>query len=383
MTLKKIMLGALMVSSAALYSRTVVDVTGVGREKIPVQINVANQAFAKSLKKNLEISGLFVVKPSGSIKVAGASGAVTATGNGRTVASAETFSDDKAARMAARRLSDSMCQAYGNQKGFACDRIAFVSKKGKTSSELCVCYPDGYDIRQLTGNGKTVVGPRWKNANTIFYTGIVNAGPQIWEYDCAAGRRNLRWSFKGLTTGACVSPDGVRAAVILSFQGNPELYVIDMPSGKWVRMTNTPLASEGQPAWSPDGRKIVYVSDETRHPQLYVIDVATKVKRRLTSKGSQNIDPDWGPDGRIAYITKRGGGQIAIMDPNAGESSVKLVTEPGNWEHPSWSRDSRNLVASRDRALFVVDTEMQGDSPAKPSRVFYADGIWITPSWSR
>ena len=137
------------------------------------------------------------------------------------------------------------------------------------------------------------------------------------------------------------------------------------------------------PAWSPDGRSIVYVSDETRHPQLYVIDVATKVKRRLTSKGSQNIDPDWGPDGRIAYITKRGGGQIAIMDPNAGESSVKLVTEPGNWEHPSWSRDSRNLVASRDRALFVVDTEMQGDSPAKPSRVFYADGSWITPSWSR
>ena len=376
-------IAAMLVSAAAVSAQTVVDVTGVGREKMPVQINVANQAFARSLKKNLEISGLFVVKGQGAIKVSGAPGAITAVGMGRQITSNEAFADDKAARMAARRLSDSMCQTYGNQKGFACDRIAFVSKKDKSVSELCVCYPDGYDIRQLTGNGKSVVGPRWKNNNTIFYTGIVNAGPQVWEYDCASGRRNLRWSFKGLTTGACVSPDGAKAAVILSFQGNPELYVIDMASGRWVRLTNTPLASEGQPAWSPDGRKIVYVSDETRHPQLYVIDVASKQKRRLTSKGSQNVDPDWGPDGRITYITKRGGAQIAVMDPAKGEASAKLVTEPGNWEHPSWSRDSRNLVASRDRALFVVDTELQGDKPNKPIRMFHADGNWITPSWSR
>lgn len=380
---KKMVAAAVLISASALYATTVVNVSGVGREKIPVQINVANQAFASSLKKNLELSGLFVVKSDASIKVSGAPGAISASGMGRTVSSRDAFADEKSARMAARRLSDSMCQAYGNQKGFACDRIAFVSKKGKDLSELCVCYPDGYDIRQLTTNGKTVVGPRWKDANTIFYTGIVNAGPQIWEYDCASSRRNLRWSFKGLTTGACVSPDGRRAAVILSFQGNPELYVIDMSTGKWVRLTNTPLASEGQPAWSPDGSKIVYVSDETRHPQLYIIDVATKAKRRLTSKGSQNVDPDWGADGRIAYITKRGGAQIAIVDPAKGEASAKLVTTPGNWEHPSWSRDSRNLVASRDRALFVVDTEMQGDVPSKPMRVFRADGNWITPSWSK
>ena len=380
---KKMVAAAALISASALYATTVVNVSGVGREKIPVQINVANQAFANSLRKNLELSGLFVVKSEAAIKVSGAPGAIAASGMNRTVSSQEAFADEKSARMAARRFSDSMCQAYGNQKGFACDRIAFVSKKGKNLSELCVCYPDGYDIRQLTANGKTVVGPRWKDANTIFYTGIVNAGPQIWEYDCASSRRNLRWSFKGLTTGACVSPDGRRAAVILSFQGNPELYVIDMATGKWVRMTNTPLASEGQPAWSPDGSKIVYVSDETRHPQLYIIDVATKAKRRLTSKGSQNVDPDWGADGRIAYITKRGGAQIAIVDPAKGEASAKLVTAPGNWEHPSWSRDSRNLVASRDRALFVVDTEMQGDVPSAPMRVFRADGNWITPSWSK
>ena len=359
---------------------TVVDVTGVGAEKFTVSVNVAHPMFVKCLTKNLQLSGLFVVGKGGSIVVSGAPGAIKAEGRGFRVACPTAFTDDASARMAARKLSDSMCEAYGKQKGFACDRIAFVSKKGKDVAELCMCYPDGFDIRQLTGTGKQVVGPRWKDANTLFYTGIVNAGPQIWEFDTAANKYKMRWSFKGLSTGATVSPDGRKAAIILSFQGNPELYVIDLASSNWTRLTNTPLASEGQPAWSPDGKKLVYVSDETRHPQLYIIDVTTKAKRRLTSKGSQNVDPDWGKDGRIVYITKRGGAQVAVVNPAEGEAAAQLVTDPGNWSSPSWSRDMRHVVASRDKALFVVDTVKDGD---KPAQVFFANGNWVNPSWSK
>jgi len=362
------------------FAAQVVDVTGVGIEKISVSINVANSAFGSSLKRNLELSGLFIVRGDGTIRVSGASGAITAEGRGKRLNCPFAFAEDKSARMAARRLSDAMCEAYAQQKGFACDKIAFVSRKGADLTELCMCYPDGFDIRQLTTTGKQVVGPRWKDENTLFYTGIMNAGPQIWQYDTAAGRRSLKWSFKGLSTGACVSPDGRKAAIILSFQGNPELYVIDLGSGNWTRLTTTPLASEGQPSWSPDGRQIVYVSDETRHPQLYVIDVATKAKRRLTSKGSQNVDPDWGKDGRITYITKRGGSQVAVIDPKVGEGGAQTVTDPGNWSSPSWSRDARHIVASRDKALFVVDTLPNGD---KPQRVFNANGNWVNPSWCK
>ena len=167
-------------------------------------------------------------------------------------------------------------------------------------------------------------------------------------------------------------------AAILSFQGNPELYVLQ--GDRFIRLTTTPNASEGQPTWSPDGKKIAYVSNETRHPQIYVIDVATKAKRRLTSRGRENIDPDWGPDGRIAYITKRGGAQVALMTSADGDASATLVTDQGNWEHPSWARDRRHLVANRDRALFVIDTLPEGD---KPRQVFHANGNWISPCWMR
>lgn len=377
--------GCVFFAGLVADAQTIVDVTGVGAEKKTVSISVNGAraaAFTKSLKRNLELSGCFVVNASGSIRVSGTvGGAVTASGFGKTVSESAGVADDKAARMAARAFSNKMCEAFAGQKGFALDKIAFVSRKSAKSSELCLCYPDGQDIRQLTADGKAVVGPRWKDDNTIFYTGFLNGGPQIWELNVATGKRKPLRSFKGLSTGAVLSPDGSRVAIILSFQGNPELYVIDLSSGKWQRLTKTPTASEGQPSWSPDGKKIVYVSDETRHPQLYVIDVASKAKRRLTSRGSQNVDPDWGRDGRIAYITKRGGlSQVAVLEPAEGDGSARLVTKPGSWEHPSWARDGRHLTAGRDKALFVVDTVENGDAPMQ---LFFNAGTWITPSWTK
>ena len=370
----------------ALAAEKYVDIDGVGAKKFTVQVSVGNSAYTKSLARNLELSGLFEVKQGGQIKVTGASGAVKAEGGGKVLSSPESFADDKSARMAARRFSDTMCEAYGHQKGFACDKVIFLkrsAKKGASTTipgEVCVCYPDGYDIRQLTSDAQASIFPRWKDTESVYYIGYLKGAPQILELNTLTGARRTKWSFKGSPTGIAVSPDGSKVAAILSFQGNPELYVIDAANNSWTRLTNTPQASEGQPTWSPDGRKIAYVSNETRYPQIYVVDVATKAKRRLTSKGRENVDPDWGRDGRIAYITKRGGAQVAVMSSSEGDASSELVTDAGSWEHPSWARDGRHVVANRDNALFVVDTAKDGD---KPRRLFTAEGNWISPCWAK
>ncbi len=384
----RLLIVSFMVGLTTLAAERVVDISAVGNRKFSVQIHVAHPMFAKCLKKNLEISGLFVVGKSGSVKVTGVPGAIRAEGSGKVVPCSETFSDDKAARMAARKLSNAMCEAYGQQKGFALDKILFLNRgkplaKGSTRpSEICLCYPDGYDIRQLTSDAKMTIFPRWKTDDqSILYISDKNGAPQIWEMNTATGQRSphREWGrFRGTPTGIAVSPDGSRVAAILSFQGNPELYILQ--GNRFTRLTQTKFASEGQPTWSPDGKKIAYVSNETKTPQIYVIDVATRQKRRLTNRGSQNVDPDWGKDGRITYITKRGGAQVAVMNPAEGDASAELITEPANWEHPSWSRDGRHVIANRDRALFVIDTLPDGD---KPRQIFSANGNWISPSWAK
>ncbi len=374
--------GALV--AAVTVAQTIVDVTQVGAEKILVSVNVSgSEAFRKSLMRNLTLSGAFKPVTSGaSVAVSGeVGGSVVVEGRGKKLTLPSSASDAKSARQEARRLADKICETYARQKGFASTRIAFVNKKGR-SEELCVGYPDGADVRQITSDGTACVGPRWKDSDSIYYTGYVNGAPQIFEIGADTCIRKLKWGFGGLTAGATVSPDGSTAAIILSKPfGNPELCTIDIGAGKWRRMTTTRLANEGQPAWSPDGRSIVYVSDETRRLHLYVVDAATKKTRRITSSGTQNIDPDWGPDGRIAYITKRSGKTyVAVLDPAEGDRTARLVTDAGNWEHPSWARDMRHIIAERDGVLYSIDTMENGDSPVK---LFSIPGKMITPSLSR
>lgn len=382
--MKKIFLLVSSVAASLAPAETVVNISGVGAEKFTVSIQVADGSYSKCLAKNLELSGLFVVKPSGSVKISGSSGSVTATGRGKSLTSPDVFTDAKSARMAARRFANAVTEAFGKQKGFALDQIVFLNR-GKSAgngkvrpSEMCLCYPDGYDVRQLTSDRKMTIFQRWLDDKSVIYISDIRGVPQVWQIDTASGKRSMKWSLKGSPNGIAVSPDGNKIAAILSFQGNPELYVIS--GDRFTRLTKTPLASEGQPTWSPDGRKIAYVSNEARRPQIYVVDVATRRKRRLTSKGRENLDPDWGPDGRIAYITKRGGAQVAVMNSAEGDSSASLVTDQGGWEHPSWSRDMRHLSVDRDGAIFIVDTLKDGD---KPRRVFHAAGNFISPVWQR
>lgn len=372
-----------LIFAALAAGAITVDVSGTGIQKTPVEIQVGSTAFANCLKKNLELTGLFEVRAPGAIKVSGVSGALRAEGQGKVVSAISQFADDKSARMAARKMSDMISEQFGKQKGFAQDRVLFLNRgvpkaKGQPiPAELCMSYPDGMDIRQITNDGKMIIFQRWmKDTDNVLYISDLKGATQIWQANVVTGQRSVKWSFKGTPTGIAVSPDGTKVAAILSFQGNPELYVIDSVRGNWTRLTNTAYDVEGQPTWSPDGRKIAFVRGVNAQ-QIWVYDLTTGKERRLTSKGRKNVDPDWGKDDRIAYVS---GKQIAVMDASTGDSSVEYVTEAANWEHPSWSRDGRHLTASRDKAVFVIDTLKDGD---KPRQMFLANGNWTSPCWAK
>ena len=230
---KSLVFACAVAAAIAGNCATFVDVTGIGaHDKKSVSISVTGagaDAYTKTLKRNLELTGCFKIENGGAIKVSGAiGGTITASGAGKSLSAPTPASDDKAMRMAARRMSDAMVAAMSEngQKGFACDRIVFVSRKSPLSSELCMCYPDGQDVRQLTSDGKAAVGPRWKDANTVYYIGYLNGGQQIFEHNIETGERKVAFNLKGISSPAAISPDGTKVAIAASFQGNPELYVL-------------------------------------------------------------------------------------------------------------------------------------------------------------
>jgi TolB protein len=80
---------------------------------------------------------------------------------------------------------------------------------------------------------------------------------------------------------AAVSPDGKRACFVGDFEGNNELYVMDI-DGKGVRNLTRHEASDQWPAWSHDGKWIAFSSTRTGKEHLYLVRPDSSGLRRVT-----------------------------------------------------------------------------------------------------
>ena len=383
-----IVFAAVEVFAADAAAPIVISKAGANKISISVETSAdgAGKDFKDILMRNLQRSGSFqLVAKNGAIRVTGSAGAaganVVAAGRGKQLTNKSPYSDAKSARMRARALSDAIVEAFANQKGFASSPIALVNRKGSDNAEIYTCYPDGFDLRQSTSDKRAAVGPRW-SGNDIYYIGFLKGKPLAYCFDTATGVRKCLANFKGSVTGLCPSPDGKRVAIVLSHLGNPELFVLDLASARLTRLTETKSGSEASPCWSPDGTQIAYVSDTTRHPQIYVVDVATRKSKRVSNAGTENTNPTWSANGRLAWASKRAGGTCIVATPPGGGEPV-AVTKPGTWEHPAWSRDNRHLVAQMGGAVFVVDAAENESDRDAPARLFNNAGNWMSPDWRK
>jgi TolB protein len=213
----------------------------------------------------------------------------------------------------------------------------------------------------------------------LSYTSFIKRYPDVYTIDLATGRRQRVAAFPGVNSGGAISPDGRSMALILSKDGNPDLYVMDMATRNLSRLTRTPAAVEGSPAWSPDGSQIVYVSDASGSPQLYVVSARGGTPVRITTTGLQNAAPDWGPNGLIACQSLVGGKfQIAVIDPSTRASRI-ITDYQAAYEDPSWAPDGRHIACSRavqyQYSICLLDT--MGDPPVTLTQ----SGDWRTPAW--
>ena len=386
---------ALLLSSGICSAApiTIAKIPGAGKEGLTLAGlrggGTMGQLFLGTLKGDLERSGWFRVEN-------GAFAAIKVGGNIDGTDSAvrtsievtwpqgrftwgESSQGRQGVRQQAHRLSDEIVKRVLGRQGMAATRLVFVGKHD--GSDLYVCDADGYDLARLTQDRVSCLAPYWDpSATCIYYTTFLKGFPCIYRVPAAGGMRQPLAKFAGLNTGGAVSPDRSLMALVLSIAGNPELYVLNLNTRNLTRLTHTAQASEASPSWSPDGESIAYVSDSGGKPQIYTIQARVKTPRRLTFRGSENVAPDWGPDGRIAYCTRQGSYQIAVLDPETGES--QLLTSGPDHEDPSWAPDARHIACSRAEgrgraSLYLLDT--LGDAPV---RLLTINGYWVSPDWS-
>jgi len=386
---------AVFVCASATFAADIeISKLGAGKDAISLAglraSGTQGKLFSQTLMSDLERSGWFKVDSSGAMRVTGTAEEAASTvqvscsvawagGKGFQWSHA---AGDEDTRRTAHLFADEIVRRTKGVPGIACTRILMVRRNGNKGSDLFMCDADGRNMKQVTHDHVYCVGPRWTaDGKAAYYTSYLDGRPCVYRVAVDGGPRQKVSSYLGLNAGASVSPSGAELALILSFPGNPELFLMQLGSGTLTRLTRTQMAAEASPAWSPDGRQIVYTSDGTGRAQLYVMELATRQSRRITFRGSENLNPSWAKDGRIAYATCRGGPyQIAVWDARNSESS-ETVSDGASHEDPSWAPDSRHIVCSQrdgnNASIYILDT--LGDTPI---RLFPLSGEWVSPDWS-
>ncbi len=364
--------------------------TGVSVSDVRAAASPAAALVARVLRQDLERSGFFqIVTPDrASVRIGGpvnetgghVSFQCTALdGANRTLLGRAYVQTAPNAVYAAHAAADDLVAAITGKKSFFMARLALIGVQGNTK-KVYVADSSMQDVRPITQNNAICLKPRWSPDNAkLVYTSYLRRFPDVYTYDLATGRIAVAAAYPGVNSGGAISPDGRYMALILSKDGNPDLYVKDLSSGALTRLTATPNAVEGSPSWAPDSSRLVYVSDASGSPQLYLISRSGGQPTRLTVTGSQNVSPDWGKNGLIAYQSLQGQFQIAVIDPASRQSRV-ITPFDAAYEDPSWAPDGRHIAAARSvryqSSIYLLDTE--GDKPVALS----ASGDWRAPAWS-
>ncbi|MBP5786864.1 MAG: PD40 domain-containing protein [Kiritimatiellae bacterium] len=388
---------AALVALVALSAPAQINISKAAGAKIGVSVSdvrasasPAAATVARVLRQDLERSGFFqIVTPDrASVRVGGpvaeTGGRVSfqctaLDGANRTLLSRAYLQTPQNAVYAAHAAADDLVAAITGKKSFFMARLALIGVQGNTK-KVYIADSSMQDVRPITQNNAICLKPRWSPDNAkLVYTSYLRRFPDVYTYDLATGRIAVAAAYPGVNSGGAISPDGRFMALILSKDGNPDLYVKDLSSGALTRLTATRTAVEGSPSWSPDSSRLVYVSDSSGSPQLYVISRTGGQPTRLTTTGSQNVAPDWGKNGLIAYQSLQGQFQIAVIDPASRQSRV-ITPFDAAYEDPSWAPDGRHIAAARSvryqSSIYLLDTE--GDKPVALS----ASGDWRAPAWS-
>jgi TolB protein len=270
-------------------------------------------------------------------------------------------------------------------RGFFASSLAWV---GKATGHDEIYTSDLFfgSAKQVTHDHAIAFTPRWSPDGTkIIYTSFYHSGsPDIFVINNVGGAmtRTTFASFRGSNSGARFSPDGQQVVMVLSGEGNPEIYVSNA-EGRAVSRRTRFDSTKASPCWSPDGGRIVFASGNPS-PQLYVMAAAGGPMQRLASISSECSEPDWSraKPNLVAFTAKIGGNyQIAVYDFSTSQSHV-VSKASFDAMGASWLPDGRHLVYTASSAstsrLCILDTETGKSTPISPSSFGQAErgSVW-------
>ena len=175
-------------------------------------------------------------------------------------------------------------------------------------------------------------------------------------------------SHKSDDTTPIWSPDGRKIAFVSQRRdAEGDIWILEVkkkktisPKGKPRQLTDY-LGFDDHPCFSPDGKRLAFTSDRDGQKNIWICDLKTGRAWQLTTKGG--INPHWSPDGQwIAFTSfrKDRGGDLFIIKTTTPENednrAIPITSGPYLDGFPRWSPDGKRIVFTR----FALDTNRDG-----------------------
>lgn len=373
-------------SSISAVSAADVQVTGVTKVRvIPISLTGYTGEAAAVLRFDLEVAGFEITDAEkAQYQLSGKNDAGQVEGRLQDRVSkanllAKAYTGDTT-RSQAHALADEVVAIVLRTPGIARTKIAFKQEKSGGVAEIYISDYDGQNAKPVTQDNAIVGGVSWMPKHWhLFYTSWKSAYPWIYSHNLSTGERRPFAKFPGLNSGATVSPDGTKVAMILSKAGSPDVWVCNIDGTGLTQLTKTP-EDESSPCWSPDGTKLCFASKVNERRGLFIMSSNGGAMTRLDTGGEPNpSEPDWSPDGKTIVFTSqpRAGFNICVV-PAQGGLAEALVSG----EDPSWAPNSRTVIFTRrvgsQRGLSLLDV------PTKRVKdTAQISGSRSQPSWAK
>jgi Tol biopolymer transport system component len=266
-------------------------------------------------------------------------------------------------------------------------RITFSSDR-LGHFEIYSALPGGGDVRRLTHSG---------DANSVFSDWSPDGRWILFDSDRAGdvqvfimradGTSERQLTFRpGFTGDPTFAPDGRRITFEHARPDQaPDLYIMNLQTRGWQRVTRTPNAAEVFPQFSPDGRWIAYTQfREQRAPAVYLIRPDGTNRHRLTPLRLRAGVPDWRPDGKRIVVTSNvdvPNSDIYTIQPN-GHGLRQLTRSPADEIDGTYSPRGGRIVFAKitDRGENSDIWMIHGDG-TRLRPVITGPAFDIAPDW--